>query len=231
VKSLGTAPGFHHVAIRAVDFDETIRFYTEGLGFRVHFPFSVPGRIDRAAFLDAGDGRFIEVFGPGSIVQAQHFANDVRISAKSASPKFIPENHDAIVKAISIVGVGKVSAQHRRYAESAKKTGGNRSVRDLLRRAVARKVGFVVVEGRDFFKRMVLRADVPEIGLAKGRLINANTQARLVQLNQVVGVAKGQRLNKSCVEDAEDDSAGADAQSEHRSAKDAQIFVAAQVAQ
>jgi len=71
VKILGTVPGFHHVAIRAVDFDETIQFYTEGLGFRVHFPFSVPGRIDRAAFLDAGDGRFIEVFGPGSIVQAE----------------------------------------------------------------------------------------------------------------------------------------------------------------
>ena len=71
MKSLGTAPGFHHVAIRAVDFDETIRFYTEGLGFRLHFPFSVPGRIDRAAFLDAGDGRFVEVFGPGSTVQAE----------------------------------------------------------------------------------------------------------------------------------------------------------------
>jgi glyoxylase I family protein len=71
MKSLGTAPGFHHVAIRAVDFDESIRFYTEGLGFRVHFPFSVPGRIDRAAFLDAGDGRFVELFGPGSTVQAE----------------------------------------------------------------------------------------------------------------------------------------------------------------
>jgi glyoxylase I family protein len=71
VKSLGTAPGFHHVAIRALDFDETIRFYTEGLGFRVHFPFSVPGRIDRAAFLDAGDGRFVEVFGSGSMVQSE----------------------------------------------------------------------------------------------------------------------------------------------------------------
>jgi glyoxylase I family protein len=71
LKSLGTAPGLHHVAIRAVDFDETIRFYTEGLGFRVHFSFSVPGRIDRAAFLDAGDGRFVEVFGPGSTVQAE----------------------------------------------------------------------------------------------------------------------------------------------------------------
>jgi glyoxylase I family protein len=71
MQSLGTAPGFHHVAIRAVDFDETIRFYTEGLGFRVHYPFSVPGRIDRAAFLDAGDGRFVEVFGQGSTVQAE----------------------------------------------------------------------------------------------------------------------------------------------------------------
>jgi glyoxylase I family protein len=71
MQSLGTAPGFHHVAIRAVDFDETIRFYTEGLGFRVHYPFSAPGRIDRAAFLDAGDGRFVEVFGQGSTVQAE----------------------------------------------------------------------------------------------------------------------------------------------------------------
>ena len=71
MKSLGAAPGFHHVAIRAVDFDETIKFYTEGLGFRVHFPFSVPGRIDRAAFLDAGDGRFVEVFGDGSTVQSE----------------------------------------------------------------------------------------------------------------------------------------------------------------
>lgn len=71
MKSLGTAPGFHHVAIRAVDFDASIRFYTEGLGFRVHFPFSIPGRIDRAAFLDTGDGRFIELFGSGSTVQAE----------------------------------------------------------------------------------------------------------------------------------------------------------------
>lgn len=63
--------GFHHVAMRAVDFDETIRFYTQGLGFAVRFGFSVPGRIDRAAFVDVGDGRYIEVFGQGSTVQAE----------------------------------------------------------------------------------------------------------------------------------------------------------------
>src|ERR1700733_5233369 len=71
MKSLGTAPGFHHVAIRAVDFDETVRFYTEGLGFRVHFSFSIPPRVDRAVFLDSGDGRFVEVFSQTSIVVAE----------------------------------------------------------------------------------------------------------------------------------------------------------------
>jgi glyoxylase I family protein len=71
MKSLGTAPGFHHVAIRAVDFDETVRFYTEGLGFRVHFSFSIPPRVDRAVFLDAGDGHFVEVFSQTSIVMAE----------------------------------------------------------------------------------------------------------------------------------------------------------------
>lgn len=67
----GTASGFHHVAIRAVDFDATIKFYTETLGCSVRYRFSVPGRIDRAAFLDTGDGRYIEVFGSGSVVQSE----------------------------------------------------------------------------------------------------------------------------------------------------------------
>lgn len=66
-----TTPGFHHVAIRAVDFDATVKFYTKGLGCTVHYDFSVPGRIDRAVFLDAGDGRYIEVFGSGSTVQSE----------------------------------------------------------------------------------------------------------------------------------------------------------------
>ena len=49
--------------------------------------------------------------------------------------------------------------------------------------------------------------------------------------NQAVWVAKGQRPNKGCVEDAEDHNGGTDAQSEHRGAKNAQVFVAAQAAQ
>jgi hypothetical protein len=63
--------GFHHVAIRAIDFDATLKFYPEGLGCSVRFEFSVPRRIDRAVFLDMGDGRYIEVFGQDSTVQSE----------------------------------------------------------------------------------------------------------------------------------------------------------------
>jgi glyoxylase I family protein len=122
MKSLGTAPGFHHVAIRAEDFDETIRFYTEGLGFRVHFPFSVPGRIDRAAFLDAGDGRFVEVFGPGSTVQAEgrrRFPNEDR--TEGALLHFclkVSDTDAAYARAISAGAHARMEPATRRLGEA-----------------------------------------------------------------------------------------------------------------
>ena len=39
--------GFHHVALRASDFDKSLLFYTEGMGFPV---------------LDLGDGNYLELF-------------------------------------------------------------------------------------------------------------------------------------------------------------------------
>jgi glyoxylase I family protein len=121
VKSLGTAPGFHHVAIRAADFDETIRFYTEGLGFRLHFPFSVPGRIDRAAFLDAGDGRFVEVFGPGSTVQAEgrrRYPNEE--PTEGAVLHFclrVADTDAAYARALGVGAVSRVEPGTRRLSE------------------------------------------------------------------------------------------------------------------
>ena len=56
--------GLHHVGIRAVDYDATLRFYVETLGFRVRLTYSVPAAgIRRCAFLDSGDGRtYLELF-------------------------------------------------------------------------------------------------------------------------------------------------------------------------
>lgn len=57
------APGFHHVALRALDFDATARFYQDGLGFT---PAHGWGEGDgRALLLDAGDGNYLEIFAGG----------------------------------------------------------------------------------------------------------------------------------------------------------------------
>ncbi|MFJ8546876.1 VOC family protein [Streptomyces sp. NPDC093586] len=55
--------GLDHIAIRAYDLDASVQFYTEGLGFRFVQEWSAGG-VHRAAFLDAGDDRLIELFGP-----------------------------------------------------------------------------------------------------------------------------------------------------------------------
>ncbi len=58
-----TAPGFHHIALRATDFEATLRFYQEGLGFVRAYGW---GEGDgRAAMLDMGDGNYLEVFAGG----------------------------------------------------------------------------------------------------------------------------------------------------------------------
>ncbi len=52
--------GFHHVALRARDFDKSLAFYTNGMGFPVaHSWGEGSGRI---ALLDLGDGNYLELF-------------------------------------------------------------------------------------------------------------------------------------------------------------------------
>ena len=56
--------GFHHLALRARDFDASVKFYTEGLGFvpRINW-----GEGDgRAVMLDTGDGSYLEIFAGGA---------------------------------------------------------------------------------------------------------------------------------------------------------------------
>lgn len=52
--------GFHHVAIRARDFDKSVGFYTDVMGFRRKIGWGQkPGR---AVMLDVGDGNYLEIF-------------------------------------------------------------------------------------------------------------------------------------------------------------------------
>jgi glyoxylase I family protein len=55
--------GFHHIAMRVQDFDASLKFYIEGLGFA---PKAAWGQGDRrAAMLDTGDGNYLELFAGG----------------------------------------------------------------------------------------------------------------------------------------------------------------------
>ena len=59
--------GFHHIAIKAWDYDRTLKFYTEALGFTRRYGWGSDerangGKDSRAAMLDTGDGNYLELF-------------------------------------------------------------------------------------------------------------------------------------------------------------------------
>ncbi|MEI6432519.1 MAG: VOC family protein [bacterium] len=55
-----SACGYHHIALRARNFDKSFAFYTEGLGFTLAHQWGEgDGRI---ALLDLGDGNYLELF-------------------------------------------------------------------------------------------------------------------------------------------------------------------------
>ncbi len=55
--------GIHHVAIRVRDFDKSVKFYTEGLGFSKGMAWGEGDK--RAVMLDMGGGNYLEVFAGG----------------------------------------------------------------------------------------------------------------------------------------------------------------------
>ncbi|MGF1483626.1 MAG: VOC family protein [Opitutales bacterium] len=59
--------GLHHTALRATDFERTLKFYCEGLGFTKKVAWSMgKDGATKAVMLDAGDGNYLEVFSNGN---------------------------------------------------------------------------------------------------------------------------------------------------------------------
>ena len=57
---------FHHVALQTSDFEKSLKFYTEGLGFEVYNTF-VASSGKKVALLDIGQGNYFEIFSDGEV--------------------------------------------------------------------------------------------------------------------------------------------------------------------
>jgi glyoxylase I family protein len=55
--------GFHHVAIKVVNFEEAVAFYKNALGFQEKITWGEGDK--RAVMLDTGDGNYLEIFAGG----------------------------------------------------------------------------------------------------------------------------------------------------------------------
>ncbi|REA59661.1 VOC family protein [Dyadobacter luteus] len=65
--------GLHHIAIRAVDFDQTLNFYTKGLGYTPYHEWALQQfNLRRAAMLKSPDGQtYLEIFDNKADIAAQ----------------------------------------------------------------------------------------------------------------------------------------------------------------
>ncbi|PSK89100.1 VOC family protein [Taibaiella chishuiensis] len=65
--------GIHHIAIRATDFEATLAFYTQALGFSLSHSWSLPAfNLKQAAMLRAADGlSYIELYDEAADIATQ----------------------------------------------------------------------------------------------------------------------------------------------------------------
>ena len=81
--------GIHHLALSAVDYDKTIKFYTEGLGFEIVAQWGEG--TGRAALLDIGNGSHFEIFGNGN-ANEQKDAKFAHFAFATSNPDLAYEN-------------------------------------------------------------------------------------------------------------------------------------------
>lgn len=96
---------FHHVALQTSDFEKSLKFYTEGLGFEIYRTF-VASSGKNVALLDIGGGSFFEIFSDGEKSDAKrdyagryfHLALEVK-DAKAAYARAIEYGAEEMGKA------------------------------------------------------------------------------------------------------------------------------------
>jgi glyoxylase I family protein len=81
--------GIHHLALSTVDFDKSIKFYTDGLGFEIVAEWGEG--TGRAALLDIGNGSHFEIFASGN-ANIQQDAKFVHFAFATTNPDLAYEN-------------------------------------------------------------------------------------------------------------------------------------------
>ena len=81
--------GVHHIALYAADFDKSVKFYTEGLGFEIVARWGEG--TGRAVLLDIGNGTHVEIFGSGN-TNAQQDAKFGHYAFATTNPDLAYEN-------------------------------------------------------------------------------------------------------------------------------------------
>jgi len=70
-------PRLHHVAVTCSDFDRSLRFYVEGLGLGRPYLWNAPPLVNRAAFIPADGGTWVEIFDGGRPEEGNSAARDL----------------------------------------------------------------------------------------------------------------------------------------------------------
>ena len=81
--------GVHHLALSAVDFEKSVKFYTEGLGCEVVAEWGEG--TGKAALLDIGNGSHFEIFANGN-TNEQKDAKFVHFAIATSNPDLAYEN-------------------------------------------------------------------------------------------------------------------------------------------
>jgi len=81
--------GVHHLALSSADFDKSIKFYTEGLGFEIVAEWGEG--TGRAALLDIGNGSHFEIFANGN-ANIQKDEKFVHFAFATSNPDLAYEN-------------------------------------------------------------------------------------------------------------------------------------------